>query len=108
MSRRRPATTRVALLLHAGSLSAALWLVFAAWPHVAWSSPWVMPVTLTIYGAAWMAILLTPVALWQSLSFARASGGTWVTVKEMALAAMLVVLSLFSLYWRIAGTTLEL
>ena len=34
--------------------------------------------------------------------------GLGVMVRETVLAAMLVVLSLFSLYWRIAGTTLDL
>ena len=67
-----------------------------------------MPVTLATYAAAWMAIILTPVAAWRSLSFARASGGAGVMVRETVLAAMLVVLSLFSLYWRIAGTSLDL
>ena len=67
-----------------------------------------MPVTLATYAAAWMAIILTPVAAWRSLPFARASGQVWVMVRETVLAAMLFVVSLFNVYWRIAGATLEL
>ena len=55
-----------------------------------------------------MAVLLTPIAGWQLVVLARAGAGTRAAARESLLVAMLVILSICSVYWRVAGTTLAL
>jgi CubicO group peptidase (beta-lactamase class C family) len=104
----RPVMVRVALLLHAGAWSAGLWLVFAEWRSVAWASGWVTPLALAIYAAAWTGVLLTPLAVRRLVSFARVTHSPLRLAGEAVLVLMLVLFSFFSVYWRIAGTTLDL
>ena len=107
-SSQQPYLTRVALLLQLAAWTMALWLVVAGWPHVALSAPFVLPLTIVIYLAAWMAVLLTPIACWQLVVFARSGAGIRAAARESFLVAMLVILSICSVYWRVAGTTLAL
>ena len=103
-----PVSARIGLLLQATAWVTALWLVFAGWPDVAWSSRWVPPVTLAIYVFAWTGVLLAGFAVWRLASFARLVESPWAMVRETVLIAMLVVFSFLTVYWRIAGTTLAL
>ena len=103
-----PVTARIALLLQATAWTAALSLVFAGWPHVAWGSGWVTALTLTIYVAAWTGVLLAPLAVSRFMSFARVVESPWGMVRETVLVAMLIVFSFLSVYWRVAGMTLAL
>ena len=78
-------------------------------PLVATSSAIVPPLVLGIYAGAWGAILLTPLAIWHAARFARCGvGGLVAKCRECLLAAILVILSAFCVYWRIAGTSLAL
>jgi CubicO group peptidase (beta-lactamase class C family) len=102
------ALTRLALLLHLGAIAASLWLVFWGWPLAALSSPAVVPLALGIYAAAWAAVVLTPMAVWQVVQRVRRGGlGRWARGREICLALVLTGLTAFSLYWRVAGTTLS-
>ena len=102
----RVLSTRVALLLHLFATGSAVWLVFWGWPLVATGSAIVTPLAIGIYGAAWLAVVLTPVALWRVVRL-RSGLGTWGMMRETALAVVLVTLTWFSLCWRIAGVTLS-
>ena len=70
---------------------------------VALSSPIVAPLALSIYTAAWMAVLLTPLAVLHAVRF---TGGRWARSREILSVAVLLILTIFSLYEHIAGTTL--
>jgi CubicO group peptidase (beta-lactamase class C family) len=107
-SSQQPYLIRVALLLQLAAWTITLWLVFAGWPHVALSASFVLPLTTVIYATAWAAVLLTPIACWQLVVRLRAGASTGVAARESFLVAMLVILSLYSVYWRVAGTTLAL
>jgi hypothetical protein len=97
---------RLALLFDLIAISVALWLVLWGWPLAAVSSPAVVPLVLGIYAAAWAAVMLTPLAVWSALRSARNGVGIWIKSREALLAVVHVTLVLFSLHWRIAGTTL--
>jgi CubicO group peptidase (beta-lactamase class C family) len=105
-SRRLRAATRSALLLHVVAIGSAFWLVLWGWPLVAISSPVVSPVALGIYAAAWTATALTPVVLWHCTRLVSTSPGLGPAIRESLLALIVVVLTAFSLLWRVAGTTL--
>ncbi len=77
-SARRPhITIRVALLLYLTAWTLGLWMVFAWWPEVALSSPAVAPITISMYAAAWTAVILTLVAIWQAITAAREPRSVW-------------------------------
>lgn len=101
-------TIRLALLLHLVAWTLGLWMVFAWWPAVALSSPAVTPVALTVYAAAWSAVVMTIVAVWQAVTVNRGPRSTWAAAREVFLLLILVVLAVLSVYWRIAGTTFDL
>jgi hypothetical protein len=102
-TRRLRSATRLALLLNLGAIVASLWLVMAGWPLVAVSSPLVVPVVLGIYAAAWLAGLIAPLSAWYVVRLARGGAGAWVVGREAALAAVVLMLTAFCLYFRIAG-----
>jgi hypothetical protein len=101
---RRLSATRLALLLNIVAIVAASWLVFWGWPLAAVSAPLVLPLGLGIYASAWTAVVLTPIAIWHAVRFTR-TGGLWAKCRELLLAAVVVMLTSFCLYWRIAGMT---
>jgi hypothetical protein len=71
---------------------------------VALASSFVMPVTFTIHAAAWVAVLLTLLAVWHAATVVRRVPFKR-TVFEIGLVVLLVVLAASSLYWRVAGVT---
>lgn len=115
---------RLVLLLYLAAIAAAFWLVIWGWPLAALSSPAVMPLRLGISIAAWTAIALTPVAVWQNLREAMSGGARasaesrrpdpesparwWPRAKALMLAVVLVALGAFCIFWRVAATTLSL
>jgi hypothetical protein len=50
---------------------------------------------------------LTPLALWHCARLMTTGAGLWRVSVESMLALVVVMLTAFSLYWRIAGTSLE-
>jgi CubicO group peptidase (beta-lactamase class C family) len=107
LTRRLRAVTRSALLLHVIAIASAFWLVLSGWPLAAMSSPVVIPFALGVYAAAWAAAALTPLALWHCARLMTTGAGLWRVSVESMLALVVVMLTAFSLYWRIAGTSLE-
>jgi CubicO group peptidase (beta-lactamase class C family) len=99
--------TRVALLLDCASIGAAVWVVIWGPALVATSAAIIRPLVLGIYAGAWGAIVLTPFAIWHAARFVRrGAGGLVAKCRECLLAAILVILSAFCIYWRVAGTSL--
>jgi hypothetical protein len=106
-ARRLRWTTRVALLLDLTALTSALWLVFWGWPLVALSSPVGTRVAMSMYAAAWMAVLLTPAVAWHACRlWARQQGTTSLRVREHLFVSAHLLLVLVCFQWGIAGTTL--
>ena len=66
------------------------------------------PVTVALYVCAWTGVLLAVPAICRLVSFARVVDSPWGMVRETVLVGMLVVFSVLTVYWRIAGTTLAL
>lgn len=101
--------TRFALLCNILGIGAAFWLVLPGRPLVATASSVVTPVVIVIYVLAWMAVFLTIPALWHAVQFNRHHVKSWrMCCRQFILAMALLALSAFSLYFRIAGTSLAL
>jgi hypothetical protein len=108
-ARRLRSTTRAALLFDLAAVVCAVWLVWWGWPLVALSSPVGTTITLGMYAAAWIAVLLTPAAIWHACRlWAHQSGASWFRGREYLFVSAHVVLVILCLQWRIAGTTLAL
>jgi hypothetical protein len=107
MSRRLKSATRLALLLNLLAIAGSLWLVLWGWPLAAVSSAVIAPLVVAIYCAAWSAVLLVPLAVWHSVRLVRSGAvSAWASVRECVLVVVLVVLTGFCVYWRIAGTSM--
>jgi hypothetical protein len=108
-ARRLRLTTRAVLLLDLAAVVCAVWLVFWGWPLVALSSPLGTTITLGMYAAAWLSVLLTPAAIWHSYRlWAHQTGARWFRGREYLFVSAHVLLVMLCLQWRIAGTTLAL
>jgi hypothetical protein len=94
----------MALLLYLVAWTLALLMVFAWWPDVALATSFVMPLTFTIYAAAWVAVLLTLLATWHAATVVRHLPLKR-TAFEVVFIVVLVMLAASSLYWRVAGVT---
>ena len=107
MSRRLKSATRLALLLNLLAIVGALWLVLWGWPLAAVSSAGIAPLVVAIYCAAWPAVLLAPLAVMHAVRLVRSGAvSAWASVRECVLVVVLVVLTSFCMYWRIAGTSM--
>jgi hypothetical protein len=107
ITRRLRAATRWVLMLQVLAICAAFWLVLWGWPLAAMSSPVVVPLGLGIYAAAWTAVALTRLASWHCARLINTGAGWWAVTRESLLSLVVVMLTAFCLYWRIAGTSLE-
>jgi hypothetical protein len=108
-ARRLQATVRAALLLDLAAVACAVWLVFWGWPLVALSSLLGTTITLGMYVAAWISVVLTPAAMWYACRlWARQTDARWFRGGEYLFVSAHVLLVMLCLQWGIAGTTLAL
>jgi hypothetical protein len=108
-ARRLRSTTRAALLFDLAAVVCAVWLVFWGWPLVALSSPIGTTITLGMYAAAWISVLLTPAVIWYACRlWASQPGARWFRGREYLFVSAHVLLVMLCLQWRIAGTTFAL
>lgn len=105
--RRLKAATRAALAADLLAMIAALWLVLPASPMVVLESAAVVPIAMCIYALAWVGVLLAPMAVWGAGRAWRRRDGWFLLFRHTIEAGAAVVLALFLLVWRIAGTDLQ-
>lgn len=102
-------TTRLALLLELIALAGAWWLVTAGRSSIAISDPMTIPIVIATYAAAWSGVSFAALAIWRYAQYAAMSPRrVSILTLEGVLVVAAVLLAVFSLQWRIAGTTLAL
>jgi CubicO group peptidase (beta-lactamase class C family) len=97
-----------ALLPHLLGASAVIFLVIADWDQrqifVDALDPWL----LVLYAVAWLAVLITPVALWQIVRICKSPGASGLLRAYLCLLGVAMMVSAsFALGWHVAGTTLK-